>query len=124
MFPCPCCGYVVFKEPPGSFDICPICYWEDDIVQLAFPDLEGGANACSLMDGQRTFARVGACEERCVDVVRSPRANEIRSVGWRPLEPQRDRYLHWSVPEDHVRWKEIKSSTDVCLYYWLPDYWL
>ena len=34
--PCPCCGYLVFDEPVGSFDICPICDWEDDDVQLRF----------------------------------------------------------------------------------------
>ncbi|WP_241494482.1 CPCC family cysteine-rich protein [Pseudomonas asplenii] len=31
MFTCPCCGYAVFEEPPGSHDICPICFWEDDL---------------------------------------------------------------------------------------------
>ncbi len=36
-YPCPCCGYLVFTEPPGSYTICPICFWEDDISQLRFP---------------------------------------------------------------------------------------
>jgi len=36
-YPCPCCGYLVFTEPPGSFEICPICFWEDDVSQLAIP---------------------------------------------------------------------------------------
>ncbi|WP_248129036.1 CPCC family cysteine-rich protein [Pseudomonas sp. W2Aug9] len=27
MFTCPCCGYAVFEEHPGSYDICPICFW-------------------------------------------------------------------------------------------------
>jgi len=31
-YPCPCCGYLVFTEPPGSYDICSICFWEDDPV--------------------------------------------------------------------------------------------
>jgi len=62
MHPCPSCGYDVFGEPPGSYDICPICFWEDDIVQLAFPDLAGGANKCSLIEGQHNFAAFGACE--------------------------------------------------------------
>lgn len=35
-FPCPCCWYKTFDaEPDGSFDICPVCFWEDDNVQLA-----------------------------------------------------------------------------------------
>jgi hypothetical protein len=24
-YPCPCCGFLVFDEEPGSFSICPIC---------------------------------------------------------------------------------------------------
>jgi hypothetical protein len=33
-YTCPCCGHKTFNEPPGSFDICPICYWQDDIMDL------------------------------------------------------------------------------------------
>src|SRR5581483_339967 len=65
-YPCPCCGYLVFNEPPGSYGICGICFWEDDAVQLAFPDLAGGANKCSLMDGQVAYEKYGACEQRFV----------------------------------------------------------
>ncbi|HEY5908286.1 MAG TPA: CPCC family cysteine-rich protein, partial [Vicinamibacteria bacterium] len=43
-YPCPCCGYLMFKESPGSHDICKICFWEDDIVQLRDPHFSGGAN--------------------------------------------------------------------------------
>jgi hypothetical protein len=51
-YPCPVCGFLVLAEPPGSYDICAICDWEDDHVQLAFPDLRGGANKGSLKDYQ------------------------------------------------------------------------
>ncbi|WP_022878428.1 CPCC family cysteine-rich protein, partial [Microbacterium sp. B19] len=30
MFPCACCGYLMFKQEPGSHEICTICYWQDD----------------------------------------------------------------------------------------------
>jgi hypothetical protein len=33
-YPCPCCGHLVYIEPPGSHDICKVCFWEDDIVML------------------------------------------------------------------------------------------
>ena len=35
-YPCPGCGYLVFDEPPGSYEICPICFGEDDLAQLRF----------------------------------------------------------------------------------------
>lgn len=124
MHPCPSCGYDVFGEPPGSYDICPICFWEDDIVQLAFPDLAGGANKCSLIDGQHNFAAFGACELRIKSHVRAPKKSETRNPAWRPLDPESDRYLKWGSKEDGQRWQAIKNSRGVCLYYWLPEYWL
>ncbi|UOX88817.1 hypothetical protein MUY14_45345 [Amycolatopsis sp. FBCC-B4732] len=33
-YPCPCCGHLAFGEPPGSYGICGVCFWEDDPVQL------------------------------------------------------------------------------------------
>jgi hypothetical protein len=113
----------VFGEPPGSYDICPICFWEDDIVQLAFPDLAGGANHCSLIEGQANFAAFGACEERVKPHVRALQSSDVRNSAWRPLDPTRDRYLQWGRPADHEAWQAAKDS-DLCLYYWLPEYWL
>ena len=40
-YPCPCCGHLIFLEPPGSYDICEICFWEDDIVMLRWPTTGG-----------------------------------------------------------------------------------
>ncbi|NIP43329.1 MAG: hypothetical protein GWN61_14025, partial [candidate division Zixibacteria bacterium] len=34
IYTCPCCGYRTLDDPPGSYDICGICFWEDDTVQL------------------------------------------------------------------------------------------
>lgn len=36
-FPCVVCGCHVFHEPPGSYEICPVCGWEDDNVQARHP---------------------------------------------------------------------------------------
>jgi hypothetical protein len=124
MYPCPCCGYEVFGTPPGSYDICPICFWEDDIVQLVFPDLAGGANQCSLIEGQQNFAAFGACEIRIKDQVRAPKKSDTRDPAWRPLQPARDHFLKWGAKEDHEKWLVVKDSRTLCLYYWLPEYWL
>lgn len=53
-YPCPCCGFKTFiKIPNGTYEICPVCLWEDDPIQLGEIDYEGGANQVSLMQGQR-----------------------------------------------------------------------
>jgi hypothetical protein len=52
--PCPSCGFCVFPEREyGSFDICPICNWEDCAVQFGNPLDAGGPNRESLVDYQR-----------------------------------------------------------------------
>jgi len=62
-YTCPCCGYKTLEEPPGDYDICKICYWEDDPVQNEDPDFEGGANEVSLRQAQRNYKIYGASEE-------------------------------------------------------------
>src|SRR5438045_4005235 len=49
-YPCPCCGHLVFADPPGSSDICMICFWEDDATQLRYPDLADETNVMSLTE--------------------------------------------------------------------------
>ena len=86
LWPCPCCGYRTLSEPPpGTFEICAICYWEDDNVQFDDPDYEGGANKVSLRQAQRNFIQLGACEARFVQSVRQPTAADQRDPAWRPL---------------------------------------
>ncbi|MCJ7836795.1 hydrolase [Cuneatibacter sp. NSJ-177] len=55
-YKCPCCGSLSLSEPPpGTFEICPICGWEDDEVQFNDPDYEGGANRLSLNQAKKVF---------------------------------------------------------------------
>jgi len=85
-FACPCCGYKTFKyKPNGSFDICEVCFWEDDPVQLENPDYEGGANKISLRQGQKNFLKFGACEIKMINHVRNPLITEQRDKNWMPL---------------------------------------
>ena len=47
MIRCPVCSRYVF-EREDDFDVCEICEWENDGVQLDDPDYPGGANRLSL----------------------------------------------------------------------------
>jgi hypothetical protein len=63
-FACPCCGNLTLDEPPpGTFVICEICRWEDDPVQFADPNFEGGANLRSL-NQQREWFRQNAMDSQ------------------------------------------------------------
>lgn len=122
IFPCPCCGYLVFGAPPGSYELCPICFWEDDGVQLSHPLMDGGANKASLHEAQQAFAALGACEERSVSFVRPPNELDRRDPDWRPFNPATDPYLDWHSPEDNALWRNLNHDADP--YYWSQDYWL
>jgi hypothetical protein len=75
---CPCCGFRTLDEPPpGTFDICPICFWEDDNVQYNDPDFVGGANQVSLNRARKNYQEFGATELRCQPHVRKPMQDEI-----------------------------------------------
>ncbi len=78
LFVCPCCGYkTLSEETPGSYEICGICFWEDDGVQLDDPDYEGGANHISLRTAQRNFKAFGACEQRSLKHVEKDRSKYV-----------------------------------------------
>jgi hypothetical protein len=85
-YPCPCCGHLVFEEPPGSEDICLVCFWEDDLNQLRWPALAGGANAVSLLEAQKNFRDAGAIEARFAGDVRPPTEAEPRDPELRPID--------------------------------------
>lgn len=50
---CPCCGQVVVEE----YEICPVCKWQNDPVQLAHPDTSRGANYMTLNEARAAYAR-------------------------------------------------------------------
>jgi hypothetical protein len=115
-YPCPCCGHLVFAEPPGSYDICPICFWEDDPVQLKFPSI-WGANKQSLIEAQRNFVVLGAVEQRLIQFVRPPSGDEPIEEGWRPVDPMSDNF------EDVGVSKAVWPRDYTVLYYWRPTFW-
>jgi hypothetical protein len=65
------------EESPGTFEICPVCNWEDDNVQAADPTFEGGANSVSLVQARRNFAEFGAMSKETLVHVRKPLPEEF-----------------------------------------------
>ncbi|MFD6137990.1 CPCC family cysteine-rich protein [Isoptericola sp. NPDC060257] len=116
-FPCPCCGHRVFDEPPGSYAICPVCFWEDDAVQLRWPDYGGGANSPSLIEAQQTYRLVGAMEPRFISKVRVPGPNEPLDADWRPIDLVIDDFEPRAITE------EPWPDDDAALYWWRPTFW-
>jgi hypothetical protein len=85
-FPCPCCGYLVFSGPPGTYEICPICDWQDDVSQLRFPAIGGSANELSLVEAQKKFALLSALVEGEQRAALASMAKRGRDLEWRQLE--------------------------------------
>ncbi|MBR2686713.1 MAG: hypothetical protein IKE42_02580 [Aquamicrobium sp.] len=74
---CPCCGFRTLGER-GAFEICPVCFWQDDGQDES--DLEsvrGGPNGeLSLLQARLNFTAFGACAKRLVPHVRRPLDDE------------------------------------------------
>ena len=113
--PCPCCGYLVFSAPPGSEDICMICFWEDDAQQLRFPNLADATNIMSLVEAQQSYAKFGAVDERLASDVRKPKPEEALDPGFRPIT-EADSFETEPTEEGGPQ-----DATE--LYYWRPTFW-
>jgi len=77
-YACPCCGYLTFDHPlDGTFDICPVCRWEDDLIQNENENYAGGANSVSLREARENYKKCGAVETYYVKFARKPLLSEL-----------------------------------------------
>ncbi|MGW9133071.1 CPCC family cysteine-rich protein [Streptomyces sp. NPDC055681] len=78
---CPCCGFLTLDER-GTYEICPVCFWEDDGQDDHDADrVRGGPNGrLSLTEARRNFHDIGACDERSTKFVRAPLPDEHPTV--------------------------------------------
>ncbi len=81
-FRCPCCGCRTL-DARGDWDVCAVCFWEDDGQDDRDADVvRGGPNgSLSLTRARANYRRFGACEERFIDKVRPPRPGELSEHG-------------------------------------------
>ena len=94
-FACPCCGCVTLDER-GTYDICPVCFWEDEAYLIIADgeikgvrvdnevsdedllDVPSGANhGLTLREGRENYRSFGACEISMKKHVRKPRKCEL-----------------------------------------------
>ncbi|MDQ2800416.1 MAG: hypothetical protein M3Y13_12345, partial [Armatimonadota bacterium] len=93
-YPCPCCGFLVFDTPTGGYELCPLCDWEDDNVQLRYPGLRGGANGKSLWEAQqRVLVKI--------PITVQSKEGFVRDKRWRPLKAEEA--LKAELPTQEVR---------------------
>ena len=76
-YKCPCCGYFTLEEKPGHYEVCPVCFWEDDPKAKEAPNIAFGANQMSLKEAKKNFREIGACEPDAVKKVRDATEEEI-----------------------------------------------
>lgn len=75
-YACQCCGYLTLDmEPPGTFSICPICFWQDDY--LGDPDEISGANGVSFREAQENYKELGASKKRSLHHVSKPTEDDV-----------------------------------------------
>jgi methylenetetrahydrofolate reductase (NADPH) len=75
---CPCCGYKTLSVR-GGFQICEVCFWEDDGQDDDdADDVRGGPNGdLSLTLGRANYLEFGASRLQDLRHVRLPRPDEI-----------------------------------------------
>ena len=100
---CLCCGYRTIDER-GAFDICPVCFWEDEVYILFdkmdqtgeidsiynhnncdddysgedILDVISSANhVMTLRQGRANYKNIGACCQEMVQYCRPPKDSEM-----------------------------------------------
>lgn len=74
---CPCCTFKTLYGR-GHYEICPVCFWEDDGQDdHDAGEVRGGPNGTlSLTEARANFRNFGACETRVLNMVRRPLQDE------------------------------------------------
>ncbi len=125
---CPCCGYyTLYGKGSNEYDICPVCFWENDPWQEAEPMEVDGANGVSLMQARENFAQLHVSEERFADKVRNPYPwEQYTIVSLREIPerlPEAASWFHekWNVPLEAYE-ESMKES--LAAEYGVPDWFV
>jgi hypothetical protein len=74
---CPCCAFLTLPTR-GDYELCPVCFWEDDGQDDDDADLvrRGPNGLLSLTQARANYAAFGACDQTVLQKVRPPRPEE------------------------------------------------
>lgn len=106
--PCPSCGFLTLEGNYGNYDICDVCGWEDDGIQLANPCSGGGANGKSLAEAQQSSLNRYPLGVDLAEGIK-------RCKRWRPLT---ERELN-----KYTKQKANKDRTNKAVFYESETYW-
>ena len=115
MYFCPCCGYRVFYEqPPGTYLVCPICFWEDT------------GETGKLRQAQLNFIKIGACHPQWLERVRCPKQDE-RDPNWQLLDEKIKTVGSQIIQQIRTTFEGIEREDGISLYeareiYLIRDY--
>jgi hypothetical protein len=111
-YPCPSCGfYTITRDYFGTFDICPICDWEDDNVQLANPACGGGANQKSLIESQQDVLKTLPLKIKEYE-------GYARAEKWRPLN---NAEIEIYAAEKAEKYWKNKAFLNLESAYWMKE---
>jgi len=101
---CPVCGKYDFAAE-NSFDICPICGWENDGVQADDHSYAGGANLLSVKEARIEFFLL---QKKDVREAVLP----CRQRFWEEYHEIQERYAGLSVASSPEKTKERETALD------------
>jgi hypothetical protein len=118
LYPCPCCGYRTLNlEPPGTYLICPICFWEDDgDIGAACGYSWVGSNQVCLRQAQQNFIAFGACEPQWLKDVRSPTPSDVRDPNWQTIDDLAEKTRFELIEKITVAFKDVVLEDGVSLH--------
>lgn len=74
-FRCPCCDHLSLASR-GDYDICEICYWEDDGTDDVLYSTPFSPNHMTLAQGRLNYKTFGACTRAMLCHVKMPSADQ------------------------------------------------
>ena len=78
MIPCPVCGYYTIVDDFPIMDICPVCFWQYDIIAQEQSDRIIGPNhGITYNQAKKNYKKYGAISIEHIEHTRPPFENEL-----------------------------------------------